>query len=267
MRLFNKAALTAVSALGLALAAGGSATAQDAGDDANTSSSASSENQLKDVPSAFRTGDRRAAWHAEVVATERGYMIGNPDAEASLIEWISYTCGHCATFAREGEGALDLALLAPGHMNVEVRPVIRNAVDLTISMLVQCGGEEEFKDRHRMYLLQQDKWLEKARTAPQAQQASWGTGSKSARLSMAAALDLDDMLATRGASRMEITTCLSDDAAAQKLMQNVAADRDEFAVPGTPSFALDGELLEGVHTWGTLYPVIAERFKPEQSSQ
>lgn len=118
-----------------------------------------------------------------------------------------------------------------------------------------------------MYLLQQDKWLEKARKAPQAQRAAWGTGNRSARLSMAAALDLDDMLAERGASRMDITTCLSDDAAAQKLMQNGVADKEEFAVPGTPSFALDGDLLEGVHTWGALYPVIAERFKPGNSSQ
>lgn len=265
MRPFKRAAFCAVSAFGLAFGvavSGGSATAQDA-----DSSLQDGADQLKDVPSAFKGSGRRASWHAEVVATDRGHMIGNPEAEASLIEWISYTCGHCATFAREGEGALDLALLAPGHMNVEVRPVIRNAVDLTVSMLVQCGGAQGFKDRHRMYLMQQDKWLEKARTAPEAQRASWASGSKSARLSMAAALDLDDMLAARGASRMDITTCLSDDTAAQKLVQNGAADREEFSVNSTPSFALDGELLNEIHAWATLYPVIAERFKPDNSDQ
>ncbi|MEO1220436.1 MAG: thioredoxin domain-containing protein [Pseudomonadota bacterium] len=254
---FKKGSLTAISALGLAVTGG--AAAQD--------STAGSENQLKDPPSAFMADKRKASWHAEVQKTERGHMIGNPDAEASLIEWISYTCGHCATFAREGESALDLALLAPGHMNVEVRPVIRNSVDLTISLLVQCGGAESFKERHRMYLMRQESWMTKLRNTPQSQMQSWSSGHKTSRISMAAALDLDDMLAERGVSRMDITTCLNDDQAALKLVQNGAADKEEFAYPGTPSFALDGKLLDQVHTWGALYPVIAERFKPQSSSQ
>lgn len=252
------ASLAVVGALGLALTA--SATAQERTRD-------EVENQLRDPPSAFMVDKRRASWHAEVQKTERGYMIGNPEAEASLIEWISYTCPACANFAREGEGAMDLALLAPGHMNVEVRPVIRNAIDLTVSMLVACGGEEEFKERHRMYLMGQSTWLTKVQSAPQAQKSNWSSGNKAARLSMATALDLDDMLANRGVSRMDISTCLSDDAAALALVQNATADRTEFSVNATPSFALDGELLTDVHGWGTLYPAIAERFKPENTSQ
>ena len=259
MKTLKFACLAAVSALGLALAAPAPAPAQNSTQEA--------ENQLKDPPSAFMVDKRRASWHAEVTKTERGYMIGNPEAEASLIEWISYTCPACANFAREGEGAMDLALLAPGHMNVEVRPVIRNAVDLTVSMLVACGGEEDFKERHRMYLMGQRTWLPKLQSAPQAQKSTWASGNKAARLGMASALDLDDMLANRGVSRMDISTCLSDDAAALALVQNANADRTEFSVNATPSFALEGELLANVHEWNTLYPVIAERFKPENSSQ
>lgn len=257
----KQAALAAVSAAAIVFAGGASAQSSDSAGDRTA------ENQLKDSPSAFIADGRRASWHAEVAATERGHMIGNPKAEASLIEWISYTCGHCATFAKEGEGALDLALLAPGHMNVEVRSVIRNSIDLTISMLVQCGGPQGFKDRHRMFLIQQDTWMTKLRSAPQSQTAAWSRADKASRISAASGLDLDDMLANKGVSRMDITTCLSDDEAALKLIQNARADKEEFAVPGTPSFALDGELLNEVHTWGTLYPVIAQRFKPDKLSQ
>ena len=63
-----------------------------------------SQDQLSDPGSAFVGSGRRAAWHAEVERTERGFRIGNPDAEASLIEFISYTCGHCATFAQSFAG-------------------------------------------------------------------------------------------------------------------------------------------------------------------
>ncbi|WP_234027128.1 thioredoxin domain-containing protein [Erythrobacter sp. KY5] len=222
----------------------------------------SQDNQLSNPNSAFVGDGRRAAWHAEIERTERGFRIGNPNAEASLIEFISYTCGHCATFAKEGEGALDLTVLAPGHMNLEIRPVIRNAIDLTVSLLVQCGDVSGMKDRHRMFLTRQDSWMAKARQAPQSQMQSWARGDRTSRASMASALDFDDMLANTGMSRVEISACLADDEAALALIRNGDADREEFAVPGTPSFALDGELLDEVHSWDALYPVLSDHFRP-----
>ncbi len=253
----KKSILGAVAALGLAALMPAAASAQS-----SSSSRDDSPNGLSDPSSAFTGDTRRAAWHAEIERTERGHLIGNPDADAALIEFISYTCGHCASFAREGESALDIALLAPGIMSVEVRSVIRNPIDLTVSLLVACGTATGFKNRHRMYLLSQDAWLAKARSAPAAQRAIWARGDRTGRLNAARALDLDDMLAERGTSMADINTCLSDDAAALKLIRDGNADRAEFAVPGTPSFALDGELLPEVHDWSALYPVLAERFRP-----
>ncbi len=212
--------------------------------------------------SAFGGDGRRASWHAEVERTARGHRIGNPDAEAHLIEFMNYTCSDCARFAREGEGALDLALLAPGHMTLEVRPIIRNAIDLTVSLLVQCGEPEDFKDRHRMFLARQDDWLPKATSAPQSQQALWARGDRTSRANMAAALNLDDMLAERGMSRSDINRCINDDRAALTLTDNSQADLNEFGVTGTPGFALDGAMLPDVHDWETLYPVLSARFRP-----
>ncbi len=220
---------------------------------------------LANQGSAFVKGKTGGAWHAEIERTERGFRIGNPDAEAALIEFVSYTCGHCATFAQEGEAALDMAVLAPGEATVEVRPVIRNAVDLTVSLLVQCGGADGFKDRHRMFMLGQDEWLEKARNAPQSQQQIWARGDKASRMNLARALDFDDMLINRGMSRTDVDACINDDQAALALIRNGNADRTEFGVTATPSFALDGELLSDVHSWTTLYPVLKTRFTPSQS--
>jgi len=221
-------------------------------------------NTLANPDSAFKGTGRRASWHADIERTERGHLIGNPDAEASLIEFVSYTCGHCASFTREGEGALDMVLLAHGHMNLEIRPVIRNAIDLAVSLLAQCGPADGFKSRHRMYMLSQDDWLAKAQNAPRSQQAIWARGDASARLSAARALDLDDMLAERGTSIAKVNACLADDEAASALLEAGKADRAEFAIPGTPSFALDGELLADVHSWDTLYPILSEHFRPER---
>ncbi|MDJ0643218.1 MAG: thioredoxin domain-containing protein [Erythrobacter sp.] len=223
------------------------------------------EQDLSNPDSAFVDTTRKGNWQSVVEPTERGHLIGNPRADVQLIEFVSYTCGHCANFAIEGEPALDLVLLMPGKMTLEVRPVIRNALDLTVSLLAACGNPAKFKERHRAYMTTQATWLDKARNAPASQQAIWGRGDRNARLNAAQALDLDDVLVNRGQSIAEVNACLMDDKAAQALIDNARADHAEFQVPGTPSFALDGALLERVHSWDALYAVLSERFRTGNS--
>ncbi len=198
-------------------------------------------------------------WIGEVEATERGFRIGNPDAGGQLIEFISYTCGHCAEFVRESGPTLDLVAIAPGHLALEVRPVIRNGIDLAITQLARCGGAEMFKDLHAMFLYTQDTWLPKAASAPASQQAIWLRGDAAGRLNAARALDLDDMVAQRGLTLPQINDCLSDDAAAKAILAAGEADRTEFNVRGTPTFALNGETLEGVYSWEQLSLVLQEQ--------
>ncbi len=222
-------------------------------------SKSQSGNQLSDPRSSFVDQDGKS-WHAEVEQTERGFLLGNPDADAALIEFISYTCSHCASFSREADGAIDLALLAPGHMSAEIRTVIRNAPDLTISLLVACGDPKGFKNRHRAFFVKQDEWLSKLQGAPQSQQQIWARGDRASRISLASAMGFDDMMEARGLTRTQITQCLSDDAAARQLIANGNANREEFGVAATPSFAFNGTLLKDVHTWGGLYPLLSGQF-------
>lgn len=233
-----------------ALAITGSVGAQNAGTD------------LSNPDSAFAEAKPNGSWHATVKETEHGHLIGNPNAEAQLIEFVSYTCGHCATFAREGDPVMDLTLLMPGDMNIEVRPVIRNAIDLTISLLVACGDETNFKALHTDFMLSQSKWMAKIQSAPQSQQAIWLRADKNSRLNAASALDFDDKLTAKGMSIADVRACVTDDVAAQKLIDNSNASSEAFGVRGTPSFALDGKLLDGVHQWATLEPVLVAKLRP-----
>jgi len=200
------------------------------------------------------------SWPATIERTARGHAIGNPDAEIKLIEFISYTCPHCADFAARGEPPLEIVLLQPGKVTLEVRPVIRNGIDLAVTLLAQCGDPAGFKGRHQALMLSQAEWLGKVRNAPQSQVQLWLRGDKAGRMNAASALGLTTMLAKRGQSQAELDACVSDDAAAARLRANDAADFAEFAVPGTPSFALDGKLLADVYNWEALYPVLSARF-------
>lgn len=210
--------------------------------------------------SAFEPKPKAGNWQNTVIRTARGHLIGDPEAKTTLVEFISYTCPHCADFAARGEPALDVVLLGPGKINVEVRPVIRNGLDLAVTLLANCGDPAQFKVRHRALILAQADWLGKARAAPQTQLAIWQRADKAGRMNAASALGLTAMLAAKGQSQAELNACVSDDAAAKKLLDNGGADATEFGVDSTPSFAIDGKLLPEVHNWETLYPVLSARF-------
>jgi protein-disulfide isomerase len=219
-----------------------------------------SQQSLANPDSQFAPKDNPGNWQTTIKRTARGHLIGNPEAKVQLVEFISYSCPHCADFAAQGEPAIELALLVPGRAGLEVRPVIRNALDLTVSLLVQCGDPAGFKNRHRTFMLAQDEWLGKAANAPQSQQAIWARGDKAARMNAARALGLTVLLAQNGESQAALDACVMDDVAASQLIENSRADYAEFAVPGTPSFAIDGKLLDRVHSWPALYPVLSARF-------
>lgn len=212
--------------------------------------------------STFVPKGKSGNWENVIARTARGHMVGDPQAKTKLIEFISYTCPHCADFTAQGEPALDLTLLTTGKISLEVRPVIRNGVDLAVSLLAQCGNPADFKVRHRALMLAQNDWLDKARATPVSQQTLWQRGDKAGRMNVVSALGLTALLVNRGSSQAQLDACVADDAAARKLVENGAADAAEFKVPGTPSFVLDGKLLENVHSWEALYPVLAAKFTP-----
>ncbi len=221
---------------------------------------ATAQQDLARPGSAFGKQDNPGNWQSTIERTDRGHLIGDPKAETRLIEFISYTCPHCADFTARGEPALELVLLMPGKASVEVRPVIRNAIDLTVSLLAGCGDPAGFKGRHQTLMLAQADWLGKARNAPQSQQQIWLRGDKAGRMNAASALGLNTLLTRRGQSQAELDACVMDDTAAKRLIDNGRADYDELAVNSTPSFALDGKLLPEVHSWEALYPVLSAKF-------
>lgn len=218
------------------------------------------QQSLAQSGSSFSKPENPGNWSATIARTERGHVIGNPDAETRLIEFISYTCPHCADFTARGEPPLEIVLLQPGKVTLEVRTHIRNGLDVVASLLVQCGDPAGFKARHQTLMLSQAIWLDKARKAPASQQQIWQRGDKAGRINAANALGLVNMLSARGQSVAELDACVADDAAAKALLANSDADTADFGVRSTPSFVLDGKLLDEVHGWDTLYPVLSAKF-------
>ena len=191
-------------------------------------------------------------WAGMLQASDGGHLFGNPEAEKKLIEFMSYTCSHCAEFARKGDAAIKLSYVPTGKISYEVRHLIRDPVDLTAALLTHCGDEKKFVGNHEAIMYRFDEWMDKARNATQAQRSRWQFGTNSARFkAIASDLDFYEIIETRGYRRADLDRCLSDDAKAKALADTSAADVAKYQLTGTPSFVLDGKLLEA-HDWPSL---------------
>ncbi len=194
-------------------------------------------------------------WNQTYTETGKGHRVGNPDAPVQLIEFVSYTCPHCANYAQASEATLRLGYVGEGKAAVEVRHVIRNQVDLAATLVTECGPASGFFDNHRLMLGSHDAWMAKARATTPAQRARWQTGTMAQQLqAIAHDLDFDEIMEPRGISVADLDRCLADETRAQAILAASEANSTEFAVPGTPSFVVNGALLDGVHSCEALEP-------------
>ncbi|MBD3730358.1 MAG: thioredoxin domain-containing protein [Sphingomonadales bacterium] len=200
-------------------------------------------------------------WNATVTQVANGHIVGNPDAPHTLVEWVSYTCPHCGHFARDGDGALAIAYVGPGKLKHEIRPIIRNGVDLAATMLVNCGAPAKFPQNHAAFFYAQEKFLPIMASASKGQTDRWGDYTHAAgRRAIAADLGFYDIMERRGYSRVEADRCMADDAAAKAILDTSEAEYNGNYLTGTPSFAIDGIVLAGTFDWAMLQPQLDARY-------
>lgn len=198
-------------------------------------------------------------WLTVVDTAGGGHRIGNPSAKVKLTEFVSYTCPHCGRFAQEGSSAIEL-YVATGKIQLDVRHVVRDPIDLTAAVLANCGPAVKFPRNHAALMMSQPKWLPVAEHATEGQKSRWFSGPMPARLrAIASDLKFYDIMIARGYDRVSIDRCLADEALAKRLSEQSVADDKKWNVQSTPSFAIDEVLIAGVYTWGLLQPFLDAR--------
>ncbi|OYX66980.1 MAG: hypothetical protein B7Y88_03910 [Sphingomonadales bacterium 32-64-17] len=196
-------------------------------------------------------------WTAEVTPTERGYLVGNPEAPVKLITFVSYTCPACKNFEQQADAELKASYIHDGGTAVEVRSAIRNIVDLSATLLTTCGPSDRFLGNHEAIFATQDEWLTKARATTPEQQEHWRSGGLGEQMkAIASDLGFYPMMEARGYSTGEIDACLGDEQRAVAIANNSEANHTDYPYPGTPSFVVNGTLLADVHSWAALKPAL-----------
>lgn len=200
-----------------------------------------------------------AAWDARVAPTAAGaHLIGNPAAKVKLVEFISYTCPHCADFAAESKGPLFAGPIKGGTLSVEVRPFFRNIIDIPATLLAQCGPSSRFLGNHGAILAAQSTWLK----APSDDlQKSWPSLNFAQRMkALSQDLGLYQLMQGRGYTPAQLDACLADQPLADKLAKQTEDAVTTIGVKGTPSFLINGKLQE-VYAWPQLKPLLDEALR------
>ena len=198
---------------------------------------------------------KTVAWNYTFALTaDGGHLVGNPAAKVQLSEYISYTCPHCAAFTREAEGPLQIGYISSGRVAVEIRHMLRDPVDLTAAMLTNCGPIAKFQLNHAAFMRSQAAWITPMARAPAAQKQRWVSGSLVERnRAIASDFHFYEIMQTRGYDRQATDRCLSDAAMAERIgRQSKAAYA--LGVRYTPSFTINGRLLDDTFEWSELRP-------------
>ncbi|WP_260482651.1 DsbA family protein [Sphingomicrobium flavum] len=193
-----------------------------------------------------------ADWTGTVKVTEAGgYLMGNPDAPVRLVEYVSLTCGHCATFHQAGMPALVRDYVATGQVSLEMRNFPLNVVDLIAATASRCVGTDRYFEVTASLLGSQGDWINAFQTADRALLET--LASRNDVMGLVSVGGIDGVL-VGGGDRAAITACANDMTTAMALDRMAKAARTA-GVNGTPTFSINDGLV-AVHDWASLKPLI-----------
>ncbi len=196
-------------------------------------------------------------WAQMVAQTPAGgFVMGNPDAAVKLVEYGSLTCPHCREFDETGVQPLIDNYVKSGRVSYEFRNYVRDPFDLAGALITRCNGAKGFFPLTRAMYKDQPNWLNTLQSIPpQQQEALAALGPDRKFLEIAKAAGFQQWAAMRGLPSAKSTTCLTDKAQVDRLVQmtsDAMSDLPNF--PGTPTFTINGDMVEVPGTWAGLEP-------------
>ena len=202
-------------------------------------------------------------WTKTVTRTADGaYRIGNPAAKVKLVEYLSYTCPHCAHYAGQSGPTLREKFIRSGSTSVELRHATRDRLDLAATVIARCAGPAGFLGTSEQLFAKQDDWYPQGMRFEQTNAQRMALYPQGAQVrALAYGAGLADIGKARGLSDAALTACFDDDAA----ILQIAAMSDKSwkaiaaaAAPqpgGTPTFVVNGKAYASLD-WAKLEKIL-----------
>lgn len=162
-----------------------------------------------------------AGWDANL--TEFDKVYGAEDAPVTLIEYASFTCGHCANFHTNTLPQVMSDYVDTGQVRYVFRDFPLDGVALRAGMLARCLPDSAYKPMVNLIFQQQSTWA-------RAQDP---------------VLALIALARNAGLSQDAAEACLADEDLAVRIVELRQEGIDSYGINATPSFVLEGETFSG----------------------
>jgi protein-disulfide isomerase len=147
--------------------------------------------------------------------------LGPADAKVTVIEYASATCPHCATFHKETFGTLKAEYIDTGKIRFIFREFPLNDAALAAFMIARAAPKESYFPLIDIFFATLETWA----------RDNWGEG-------------LFNIARQAGFTREKFDATLKDESLAKGIIE-IKDKGAEFGVNGTPTFFINGEMLDG----------------------
>jgi protein-disulfide isomerase len=156
-------------------------------------------------------------------------VLGNPDAEVTVVEYASFTCPHCASFHAGSFKDLKKDFIDTGKIKFVYREVYFDRQGLWAAIVARCGegAENRYFGIADMIYKNQRVWARQEDPA-------------------AIVDSLRRFGKTAGLTDTQLDQCFSDADTAQKLYARYLQLAEEDSVKSTPTFIINGELYSNM---------------------
>jgi protein-disulfide isomerase len=190
---------------------------------------------------------RGGDWTTVVSPTPAGgFVMGNPKAKVKLVEYGSMTCPHCAHFDETGVPMLVGKYVKSGQVSWEFRNYVRDAFDVSASMVARCNGAKSFFPLTREIFKEQKGWEAKIEAAPEDQlKATQDLPPNQEFAALAKVAGFQELAAAHGIPVARTSQCLSNANTVDQLVKIGSDANAQFPdFPGTPTFLINGVMVD-----------------------
>ena len=157
--------------------------------------------------------------------TEDDFVVGDKNAPVTIIEYASLSCSHCADFHNNTLNDLIKEYVDTGKARIVFRDFPFNYPALLGSMVLRCIPEDARYDYMNALFQLQPTWVVRE-------------NAKSTQ-------ELYKIMQSGGMTKEEFETCTNNVELENTILQALIAAQNEFNIQSTPSFLINGNLVEG----------------------
>ena len=164
-------------------------------------------------------------------------VIGNGDSNVHIVEFVSYTCPHCANFHNGPYGNLKQDYIDTNKIKFEIREMIWDAPGWIVSVVGRCGNAENYFSFVDLVFAKQQEWTQLKTQGDVAQR-------------------IKSMAVSVGYDGNEIDECFQDKDYQESLVMHSRAQAQELGITSTPSFVVNGRHLKSFNGYDDLVTAI-----------